>query len=110
MQPRDVALHFLRYFTAGHVQELAPLIADDLRVWGTLYEYDSGAEYLKALERDPPEPGDLQLLSVTEDRNEVAVFYDYEKTRAKLRIAQLFRISGGLIREMYLVFDGRPFV
>lgn len=107
MPPRDVALHFLRSFAAGHVQQLAPLVAEDMRVWGTLHEYDSGAGYLKALEKDR-EPSDLQLISVTEDQNEVAVVYDYGKAQAKLRIAQLFRINAGLITEMYLVFDGRP--
>jgi ketosteroid isomerase-like protein len=107
MSHREQALEFLRRFAAGDINGLEPLLAEDLRLSGPYLQVESRAAYLRALRSAPPEPGGLHVLSVTDDGDAVAVFYDYEKRGAVRTVAQLFRFSDGRIREMRLVFDGR---
>jgi hypothetical protein len=49
-------------------------------------------------------------LSVTENGDTVAVFYEYDKRDVTLTIAQLFRFTDRQISEIRLVFDGRESV
>jgi hypothetical protein len=103
----DLALAFLHRFAAGDVDGLEPLLAEDLRVKGPYLTVRSRAEYLAALRRDPPEPSGLRVLSVTENDDSVAVFYEYEKRDGTLTVAQLFRFRDDVIYEIRLVFDAR---
>ncbi|NIM63852.1 MAG: DUF4440 domain-containing protein [Acidobacteria bacterium] len=109
MTHRDLALAFLHRFAAGDVDGLEPLLAEDLRVKGPYLTVRSRAEYLAALRRDPPEPSGLRVLSVTENDDSVAVFYEYEKRDGALAVAQLFRFRGEQIRELRVVFDSGEF-
>ena len=107
MTNRELAIAYLECFCAGDVAGLAPLLAADLEFKGTLHHYDSRAEYLQSLERDPPGKCGYRVLSVTENDNSVCLFYDYEKPNGVITIAQLFKIVGQKISEVILVFDGR---
>ncbi len=107
MTNRDVALEYLRCFCAGDIDGLASSIADGLRFTGPFHTYNSGAEYLAGLRKDPPEACEYKVLSLTENGDSVAVFYEYRKTKQVMQIAQLFGIREGKIHEVLLVFDGR---
>jgi hypothetical protein len=104
---RELALEFIRRFCAGDVEGLAPLLGEDLDVQGPGGRFRSRAEYLDALEKDPPEKAGFQIISVTESEGGVAVCWDYQKRGGTLTIAQLFRFRDGAISESVLVFDRR---
>ena len=105
MSQRDIALAFLDYFSAGRIEELAPLLAADFRFEGPLYRFNSAREYLAALRNDPPEPCRYRIISVTEDDGQVAIFYEYEKPDGDLTIVQMFTIENRRIAGITLVFD-----
>jgi ketosteroid isomerase-like protein len=107
MRHREQALEFVRRFAAGDVDGLEPLLAEDLQLAGPYLQINSRADYLTALRSEPPERCGVRVLSVTDDGDTVAVFYDYEKRDVTLTIAQLFRFSDGRISEIRLVFDTR---
>lgn len=105
MTKRDIALKYIKYFCAGDIDGLAPLLAADLRFTGPFHRYTSAAGYLGGLRRDPPEKCGYRILSLTENEDAVAVFYDYEKPESTVRIAQLFKIKDLRITEIMLIFD-----
>lgn len=105
MNNREVALDYIRHFCDGDVEGLKPLLADKLRFNGTFHSYNSAEEYLEGLREDPPEKCQYCILSITENSDSVAVFYDYEKKNGVLKIAQLFKVSGRHIHEILLIFD-----
>jgi len=109
MNNREIAIEYLRCFCAGETHGLESLLATDLSFVGTFHTYYSASEYLDSLRRDPPEECGFKILSVTEDENSVAIFYEYQKPERVMQIAQLFRIKNNLIKDVLLVFDGRGF-
>ena len=89
----EVAMAYISCFCAGDIDGLEPILASDLSFIGTFHSYQSDIEYLDSLRADPPEKCGYQVLSVTENADSVAVFYDYIKTDRVIKIAQLFKIK-----------------
>ena len=58
------------------------------------------------MRKDPPDRSRYIILSITENDDSLAVFYEYKKPEGVIRIAQLFKFEDLLISEMMLVFDG----
>ena len=99
----------MRCFAAGNVDGLALLLAENVRVLGPYLDVASRADYLAALQGDPPQPAGARILSVTGDGGAVAVFWEYQKPERAVTVAHLFRFRGARIAEMLLVFDtGTP--
>lgn len=109
MTNRDVAMEYLRRFCAGDIDGLEPLLAANLSFAGTFQTYCSALEYLDSLRSNPPDRCGYKVLSVTENKDSVAVFYEYQKPEHVVRIAQLFGIRDQTIHDVLLVFDGRGF-
>ncbi|MEN8166176.1 MAG: nuclear transport factor 2 family protein [Pseudomonadota bacterium] len=109
MTNREIARAYLRCFCEGDVGGLAPLLAPDLSFTGTTHTYHSAEAYLRSLRADPPEKCACRLLSLTEDGDSVAVFYEYVKPEHVMTIAQLFEVRNQQINKILLVFDGRGF-
>jgi hypothetical protein len=107
MNRRDLAMAFIHRFCSGDIDGVASLLAEDLQFTGPFHQFDSRAAYLESLSRDPPEKCNHRVLSLTENEDGVAVFYDYVKSETALTIAQLFRFRGQKISEILIVFDGR---
>ncbi len=105
MDNRENALDFVRHFAAGRLDELEPLLSEDLKLAGPYLTVNSRADYLEALRNDPPEACDYNVLSVTSEDDTVVVIWDYEKEETTLTISQLFRFVDNLISEIRLVFD-----
>ena len=86
---RDTAMRFLECFCSGDIEGLAPLLAEDLRLRGPLFQFDSRESYLTSLRQNPPERCEHRLLSVTEDAEAglVSMFYEYENRLAHSRSA-----------------------
>jgi hypothetical protein len=101
---RERALAFVQRFAAGDVDGLASLLAEDVRVVGPQLDVVSRANYLAALQGDPPQPAAARILSVTDEGGTVAVFWDYLKPERIVTVAQLFRIRDGKICEILIVF------
>lgn len=100
-------MQYLRCFCSGDIDGLKPLLASELSFTGTFYTFSSASEYLDSLRNDPPEACSYNVLSVTENEDSVAVFYEYEKQKKIMHIAQLFKMRKHKIHEILLVFDGR---
>ncbi|MEE9166865.1 MAG: hypothetical protein V3U24_05310 [Candidatus Neomarinimicrobiota bacterium] len=109
MNNREVALEFVKSFCAGDINELAPLLANDLKFKGPLFQFESSVAYMRSLQEDPPEKSGYRLLSVTESNDSVSIFYEYQKREGPITIAQSFRIANRKISEILLVFDTREF-
>ena len=107
MTKRDVVMEYLRCFCAGDIDSLQPLLATELNFTGTFHNYGSASEYLDSLKDDPPEECGCKVLSITENEDTVAVFYEYQKPKRVMQIAQLFKIKEERIHDILLVFDGR---
>ncbi len=107
MNNREIAIEYIKCFCAGETQGIESLFASDLNFVGTFNTYHSASEYLDSLRNDPPEKCKFNILSITEDENSVAIFYEYIKPDRTMQIAQLFRIKNNLIKDILLVFDGR---
>jgi hypothetical protein len=98
---------FIGRFCSGDIDGVASLLAEDLQLTGPLHQFDSRAAYVESLRKDPPEECGYRVLSLTENEDSIAVFYDYEKSAMTLTIAQLFRFRGQQIKDILIVFDGR---
>ena len=107
MTNRELVIRYLEAFCAGDIEAIAELLAPDLRFKGPFHEYHRAQDYLAGLRADPPETASYHLLSVTEDAENVAVFYAYRKDEGTRDLAQLFRFRNGRIGEILLIFDGR---
>jgi len=104
---RDIAKRYLEYFCSGDIPGLETLLAPDLKFVGPFHVFHSKAGYLKCLQDDPPDTCRYKVLSVTENSDSVAVFYEYQKRDQTVVIAQLFKIRDQFIYETRLVFDSR---
>ena len=109
MTNRDVALRFLERFSAGDIDGLGSLLAPDLRFEGPIHRCSSAHEYLSRLRADPPTRGGIDIISITDNDDSVAVFYHYRKPDAIMIVGQLFGFESGHIARMLVVFDGRHF-
>ncbi|QDT95249.1 nuclear transport factor 2 family protein [Gimesia aquarii] len=107
MTNHDLAISFVERFCAGDVEGLVLLLAKDLRFRGPFHQFDSRDAYVSCLKDNPPTRSRFHVLSVTEDDDHVAVFYEYQKTDETVMLAQLFKCEDGKITEILLVFDGR---
>jgi len=109
MTNQDMAIAYLNAFCAGDIDALQPLLADDLSLRGPLHSFKSASAYLESLRSDPPRRSAYRILSITEGRESVALFYEYLKPDRMLPIAQLFRFDQCKICDILLIFDTTGF-
>lgn len=110
MTRAEIAKEFVDRFCSGNLEGLGELLQEDLHFQGPLFQFDSRNDYLECLHNDPPKSSDYKILSITENSDDVSIFYEYGKEEGYLTIAQLFRFKGNRISEILLVFDSRGFV
>ncbi|MCB1830547.1 MAG: nuclear transport factor 2 family protein [Gammaproteobacteria bacterium] len=109
MSNTDLAIQYLNAFCAGDLRSLEPLLADELCFRGPFHTFRSASGYLESLRNDPPEKAGFEILSITENKDSVAVFYEYQKPDRVVSVAQLFTFEYQKIRDVLLIFDGRGF-
>ncbi len=102
--PTALALEFVRAFGAADLEGMARLLAEDLRFRGPVLSANSRAKYLEALERDPLEPAECEILEVVEDGPRVAVLYCYSPSTGPVLVAQWNLCREREIAEIHLVF------
>lgn len=107
MSNRDVAIRFLERFSAGDIDGLVSLLAQDLRFEGPIHQCGSAQDYLSRLREDPPGRSVVDIISTMEGDDSVAIFYQYRKPDAVTTVGQLFGFESGRISRMLVVFDGR---
>lgn len=108
MTKQQIVRKYLSCFCNGDIKGIEPLLATNLVFRGPLYSFDSREAYLAGLRNDPPEKCGYDILSITGNKDSVAVFYDYQKPDRVIRIAQLFRIQNQKISETIVIFDTSP--
>ncbi len=104
MPPRETALRYIRYFAAGDLDGLDSVLAERLKFSGPHLSVDSKAAYLDSLRIDPPEECGVAIQTVTEEEDEVVVFYELLKPTGTLEVAQWFKCGAEGIQETRLVF------
>lgn len=109
-RPSQLAEQYIQAFCAGDLDALREILADDLSFRGPLFEFTTAGEYLKSLEEHPLARSSYRIVSVLEDGQSAAVFWEYQKPDANMLLAQLFRSDGEKITEIVLVFDARKLV
>ena len=105
----EIAKEFVDRFCSGDLEGLMELLQEDLYFHGPLFKFSSRNGYLESLRNDPPKSCKYKILSVTENSEEVSIYYDYGKETGYLTIAQLFKFKGNRISEILLVFDSKGF-
>lgn len=110
MDNRDIALEYIKSFCNANINALETLLADDLQFKGPFHTFNSSKDYLESLRNDPPEKCQYNILSITENRESVVLFYEYLKSDRTILIAQMFKINDQKIKDILLVFDAREFV
>lgn len=105
-----IAKEFIDRFCSGSVEKLKELLLENLHFQGTLFKFSSRSDYLESLRTDPPKSSDYRILSITENEEDVSIYYEYGKEGGFLTIAQLFRFEGDKISEILLVFDSKGIV
>lgn len=110
MTNRDIALTFTQYFCSGNINEIKSLLDSNLIFKGPFHTFYSAKDYIESLEASPPEKLNCNIISVTENKNEVAIFYKYLKTYLTLDIAQLVKINNQKIIEIKVIFDAAGLV
>ena len=109
MTNQEIAKEYLRCFCGGDIAELEPLFAPDFHFIGTFHTFHSREQYLDSLRNNPPEKCGCNVLSVTENEDSIAIFYEYQKPDRSIQIAQLLEFKNQKIQKVLLVFDGRGF-
>ena len=109
MTNRDIVLEYLRCFCEGDIRGVEALLALDFQLTGHLYTFKSRVEYIHSLREDSPKPSRYKILEIAESETGISVFYEYDKPSGCLTIAQFFKLRGGKICEILLVFDTKRF-
>lgn len=110
MKKVEIAKEFIDQFCRGNVEYLEELLQENLHFQGPLFKFSSRNDYLESLRADPPKNNKYRVLSITENEEEVSIYYEYGKANGSLTIAQLFRFEGNKISEILLVFDSKGLV
>lgn len=109
MNPEQLALAYVDRFCSADLAGLEEILDPGLELKGPLFEFRDRAAYLASL-RDPPlEKARYQVLSVTSQEQEAAVFFDYEKPDQTLTVAVACGVRSGQIARMRIIFDARGF-
>ncbi len=109
MTPLDLALRYLNAFYAGDLATLRPLLDEHLAFEGPWARYDTAADYLAALEEDPPSGMSCTLLETFASETTACVLYRFEKGPVRTPMAQWFETDGTHITRILLIFDTGAF-
>lgn len=101
MTNREIAPGFIRNFCKGDISGLEKLLAPDLSFRGAFHAFSLASEYIASLKSDPPEKCQCKILSVTENKDSVALFYEYSKPTGVQHIAQLFKYLVNKSKKYY---------
>ena len=64
MHPIDIALKYMDVFYSGeNIELLRPLLADNLIFNGPFYSFNSAAEYIETLIKDPPRDMSYEIIN-----------------------------------------------
>ena len=98
---RDGFVLFVECFCKADLEGIDSILSMQFSLEGPLFRFDSKQEYMDSLNGNLVADPEAEILSVTGNADEAAVFYNY---RGNL-IGQLFRCNDGKIYETVLVFD-----
>ena len=86
------------------------LLQDNLEFRGPLDTFHKADDYLHAIQKLSAIVEGMDILKVFEDGNDVSLFYDLKtKVAGTSFAAELYKVNGGKIASVRVVFDARPF-
>ena len=110
MTPLELAKRYMAIFYAGEpLDDLRPLVSDDLSFKGPFLECHSAYEYIASLKSDPPKGCGYVVLHEYESDTSACLIYQFSKPGVTTPMAQVFGIRDGKIAEIQLIFDTRVF-
>lgn len=105
LNEQQIALAYLNAFCSSDIDGLALLLHTSLSYKGPLYQFESAADYLQCLRRDPPVPGHYKIKRMSKKGRVIHLSYEYIKQTKNISITQDFKIENGKITETQLDFD-----
>ncbi|MFI6484545.1 nuclear transport factor 2 family protein [Nonomuraea sp. NPDC050663] len=95
----------------GEGEELAPLLADDLRFEGPIAGQVTGAaRFLQGVKGFIANVGAIDLIQEVNDADETAVLYDAHLPKGVVRLAEFFTHAEGRIQRLRLHYDPADYV
>lgn len=91
MSNRGLAIQYLDGFSEGDLNKIEKVWSDGFRFNGPFYPGKSAADYIRALESDPPDRSSYKIISIFERDDEVCIIYKFEKKGAAKRTVPLIR-------------------
>ena len=111
MTPLELANQYMAIVYGDRdLDDLRAILAPDLEFRGPLFEFDSAAEYMAALESDPPDGFEFEMIRALEDGDAACLLYQFSKPGVSAVMAQLFETDGNRIVRIALVFDTARFI
>lgn len=101
----NVVYEYLDHFCRGNIDGVESTLADEFRLRGPLFEFDSRDAYIQSLRDSPLEKASYRVLEISQGDDTVSVFYEYRKPSGSNVVAQFFRIRRNKIVDTLLVFD-----
>lgn len=110
MKPLDIAMKYMEVLFSGkNMEELRPLLSDNFTFQGPLYSFSNPNDYVAALEKDPPDGFQYQILQTFETGSVVCLVYEFNKPGISTTMVQVFKITNGKIESIILIFDTAAF-
>src|SRR5262245_4406522 len=105
-----VAEEFLDAWTTRDFEHARTLLKDDLHFEGPIDTFDDADSYLNSLRGLTQIVTGVEKLKVFVDGDDTCIFYDLKTAPVPTaRTAEWYRVIGGKISTVAVVFDARPF-
>ena len=110
VSPIQLAEQYMRcFYGKAPLDDMEPLLANDLVFRGPLFQFSSAKDYLQALKADPPAAASYQMIKIFEIEDSVCLIYLFSKPGIETLMAQTFEIANGKIARIDLIFDTAAF-
>lgn len=111
MNPLAIANRYMQVFYGGEsLDSLTDILAENLIFEGPFFRFESAADYIAALVKDPPENIDYEIVDSYENATSACLLYylkkaDPKKPAMTTPVAQRFEVTGDKITHILIVFD-----
>ncbi|MGD9385105.1 MAG: nuclear transport factor 2 family protein [Thioalkalispiraceae bacterium] len=110
MRPLELANQYMEVIYGEKSPDLLKaLLAKDCHFKGPWYEFNSAAEYIDSLKKDPPADFNYTLIDAFEGDNSACLVYQFKKKGISTPMTQVFEVMKGKISKILLIFDTAGF-
>ena len=93
------------FYSDRDLEELSPILADDLVFEGPLLRCASATDYIESLRDDSRDGMAYEMLGAFESGASACLVYRFSKPCVETTMAQLFETRGDRIARITLIFD-----